>query len=257
MSAPDTESVGGTGTRDDDVQAQPIGAFFDVDGTLVSGFIATAHAGHRFRSRQAAFGELTGILEATVRYRLGRMEFERLLIRAAGYMRGEILDEQEALGEQLFTSHIEARIFPAMREVVRSHQRSGHTVVLSSSALTMHVMPLARALDIEHVICNHFAVDSDGVLTGDIIRPIVWGTRKAVAVQEFSTANGIDLHQSYFYADGDEDLPLMRAVGHPIPVNPRPALAAEADRRGWPIMRAETGPPGPVTSLRRFVSGRR
>ena len=234
-----------------------IGAFFDVDGTLVSGFIATAQAGHRFRNRQAVFGELTGILEATVRYKLGRMEFQRLLVRAAGYMRGESLDEQEALGEQLFHSHIRARLFPSMLEVVAAHQEAGHTVVLSSSALTIHVMPLARHLGVDHVICNHFTVDPDGRLSGDIVRPIVWGARKAGAAREFSDANGIDLQQSYFYADGDEDLPLMLEVGHPIPVNPRPTLAAEAAARGWTVLHASSDLGGPFKSLRRFAFGRR
>ncbi|MUM34117.1 HAD-IB family hydrolase [Mycolicibacterium sp. CBMA 361] len=238
MSAPNAGPLEDLDTLDDAAQNSQIGAFFDVDGTLVDGFIATIHAAHRFRQRQAAFGELTGILEATLRYKLRRMEFERLLVRASGYMRGESLAEQEALGEELFRSRVQARIFPTMREVVRTHQDSGHTVVLSSSALTMHVMPLARYLGVEHVICNHFTVDADGILTGDIVRPIVWGHRKASAVEEFSQANDVDLQQSYFYADGDEDLPLMRVVGHPIPVNPRPALAAEAERLGWTVVRA-------------------
>ncbi|MDR3659249.1 MAG: HAD-IB family hydrolase [Mycobacterium sp.] len=242
MSAPNAGPIDEVDTQTSGAQGPQIGAFFDVDGTLVSGFIATVHAGHRFRHRQAAFGELTGILEATVRYKLRRMEFERLLVRAAGYLQGESLVEQESLGEQLFHSRVQARIFPTMREVVRAHQRSGHTVVLSSSALTMHVMPLARDLGVEHVICNHFTVDTDGALTGDIVRPIVWGARKASAVQQFSDANGVDLQQSYFYADGDEDLPLMRAVGHPIPVNPRPGLAAEAERLGWTVVRAAPAP---------------
>ncbi|MEZ0050024.1 HAD superfamily hydrolase (TIGR01490 family) [Mycobacterium sp. MAA66] len=242
---------------DADATTGRVGAFFDVDGTLVSGFIATAHAGHRFRTRQAAFGELTGILEATVRYKLGRMEFQRLLIRAGGYMQGESHAEQESLGEQLFHSRIQARIFPAMLDIVRAHQRSGHTVVLSSSALTMHVMPLARYLGIEHVICNHFEVDDTGLLTGKIVRPIVWGRRKASAVEAFSTANGIDLQQSFFYADGDEDLPLMRSVGHPVPVNPRPALAAEAQRQGWTVMHTTSQLRGPFKSLRRFAFGHR
>ncbi|MBJ7383655.1 MAG: HAD-IB family hydrolase, partial [Mycolicibacterium sp.] len=68
-----------------------IGAFFDLDGTLVSGFTATVHAGHRIRSRQARIGEVLGVIEASVRYRLGRMEFERLMLRAAGYLHGELL----------------------------------------------------------------------------------------------------------------------------------------------------------------------
>ena len=144
MSAPNAGPITGPIAAVDADDRAGVGAFFDVDGTLVSGFIATVHAAHRFRQRQAAFGELTGILEATLRYKLRRMEFERLLVRAAGYMRGESLAEQESLGEQLFHSHVQARIFPTMREVVLAHQRAGHKVVLSSSALTMHVMPLAR-----------------------------------------------------------------------------------------------------------------
>jgi phosphoserine phosphatase len=87
-----------------------VGAFFDLDGTLVSGFTATAHASHRIRQRQARIGEVLGVVEASVRYRLGRMEFERLVGRAAGYLRGESLDELDVLGEALFRSHIEARV---------------------------------------------------------------------------------------------------------------------------------------------------
>jgi putative phosphoserine phosphatase/1-acylglycerol-3-phosphate O-acyltransferase len=43
--------------------------------------------------------------------------------------------------------------------------------------------------------------------------------------------------RSYFYADGDEDVALMRLVGHPRPTNPREALTKEAQSRGWPVQR--------------------
>jgi HAD superfamily hydrolase (TIGR01490 family) len=213
-----------------------VGAFFDLDGTLVSGFTATAHASHRIRQRQARIGEVLGVVEASVRYRLGRMEFERLVGRAAGYLRGESLDELDVLGEALFRSHIEARVYSAMRDVVRAHQERGHTVVLSSSALTIHAEPVARYLGIDAVLCNHFEVDGHGRLTGRIVAPVVWGAGKTAAVQRFGADNGVDLQRSYFYADGDEDIPSMQAVGRPRPVNPRPGLAAEAARRGWPVL---------------------
>ncbi|WP_036424557.1 HAD-IB family hydrolase [Mycobacterium sp. UM_WWY] len=213
-----------------------VGAFFDLDGTLVDGFTATAHAGHRIRNRQAAIGEILGIIEASVRYRLGRMPFERLIVRAAGYLRGESLQELDALGEQLFTRHILDRVYPHMRDVVRRHQERGHTVVMSSSALTIHAEPVARHLGIGHVLCNHFETDGQGLLTGDVIRPIVWGTRKADAVQRFCEDKDVELDRSYFYADGGEDGALMRLVGHPRPVNPRPGLAAVAVERDWPVL---------------------
>jgi HAD superfamily hydrolase (TIGR01490 family) len=213
-----------------------VGAFFDLDGTLVSGFTATAHAGHRIRQRQARIGEVLGVIEASVRYRLGRMEFERLIGRAAGYLRGDSLDELDELGEELFRRHIESRVYAAMRDVVRAHQERGHSVVLSSSAMTIHAEPVARYLGITDVVCNHFEVDGHGRLTGAIVRPIVWGTRKTDAVRRFGAANDVDLQSSYFYADGDEDIPSMRAVGRPRPVNPRSRLAAEAELRGWPVL---------------------
>lgn len=218
-----------------------IGAFFDLDGTLVSGFTATAHAGDRIRRRQARAGEVLGVVEAAVRYRLGRMQFERLLVRAAGYLRGESITVLNDVGERLFADHITSRIYPHMHEIVQAHQQRGHTVVLSSSALTIHAEPVAHFLGIGQVLCNRFEVDERGVLTGDIIKPVVWGPQKAAAVQAFCTGNGIDLAQSFFYADGDEDAALMSLVGRPRPVNPRPGLATLAAERGWPVLRV-TGP---------------
>jgi hypothetical protein len=76
-----------------------VGAFFDLDGTLVAGFTATAHAGDRIRRRQARIGEVLGVAEAMMRYRFGRMEFERLVVRGAGYLRGESLADLEAVGK--------------------------------------------------------------------------------------------------------------------------------------------------------------
>jgi HAD superfamily hydrolase (TIGR01490 family) len=246
----------------DEIAAGPegarVGAFFDLDGTLVSGFTATVHAGHRIHTRQASIGEVLGVLEASVRYRLGRMEFERLVVRAAGYLRGDSLAELDELGEYLFRRHIETRVFAGMQEVVRAHRERGHAVVLSSSALTIHAEPVARHLGIDDVICNRFEVDDAGRLTGGIVAPIVWGPSKASAVGRFAAATRLDLSQSYFYADGDEDVALMRVIGRPRPVNPRSGLAAEARRNGWPILQVTSGQErrGPVAMLRRLGGSR-
>jgi HAD superfamily hydrolase (TIGR01490 family) len=228
-----------------------VGAFFDLDGTLVAGFTATAHASDRIRRRQARIGEVLGVVEASMRYRFRRMRFERLIVRAAGYLVGESLTDLDELGERLFVRRIASRVYPHMCEIVQAHQQRGHTVVLSSSALTIHAEPVARFLGITHVLCNHFELDSRGVLTGGITQPIVWGPQKAAAVQRFCADNDVELHRSYFYADGDEDAALMSLVGHPRPVNPRSGLAAMAAERGWSVLRVTSpGRRGPRRSLR-------
>jgi phosphoserine phosphatase len=137
-----------------------------------------------------------------------------------------------------------------MCEIVNAHRDRGHTVVLSSSALTIHAEPVARALGIANVVCNSFELDGDGVLTGRVARPIVWGRQKAAAVQHFCVDRGVELRQSYFYADGDEDAALMALVGHPRPVNPSAGLAAMAATHGWPVLRVTApGQRGPANAL--------
>ena len=178
------------------------------------------------------------------------MQFDRLLTRAATFLRGESLTDLNAVCEQLFEEQISGRIYPLMRRIVDAHHERGHTVALSSSALIIHAAPVARDLRIPHVICNDFEIDDSGLLTGRVKRPIVWGANKASAVQRFCGEHGIDLGRSYFYADGDEDAALMELVGHPRPVNPRPGMAAAAAHHDWPVLTpSASGRAGPADAL--------
>jgi phosphoserine phosphatase len=85
---------------------------------LVDGFTAVAHAGDRIRRGQARPGEVLGVVEASLRYKLGRMQFERLLVRATEYLRGESLEELDEIGERLFAEQVVHKVYPLMRQIV-------------------------------------------------------------------------------------------------------------------------------------------
>src|SRR5579884_2191382 len=231
-----------------------IGAFFDLDGTLVAGFTGVILTQEQFRRREMGVGELITMIQAGLNHQLGRIEFEELITKAAWVLRGRALSDMEEIGERLFAQKIESRIYPEMRELVRAHLARGHTVVLSSSALTIQVDPVARFLGIPNTLTNKFEVDENGILTGHVVRPILWGPGKAAAVQKFAAEHNIDLSRSYFYADGDEDVALMYLVGNPRPTNPEGKMAAVARRRGWPILRfTSRGSGGLVGQLRTLI----
>ena len=213
-----------------------VGAFFDLDGTLVAGFTAVILTRERFRSRDMGVGELISMIAAGLNHQLGGMEFETLINKASSALRGRSYSDLLQIGERLFVEQIEKRIYPEMRELVQAHLDRGHTVVLSSSALTIQAEPVARFLGIPNTLTNRFEVDGDGALTGRVITPILWGPGKADAVQEFAAQNDIDLADSYFYADGDEDVALMYLVGNPRPTNPGDKMREVARKRGWPIL---------------------
>ncbi|WP_409436998.1 HAD-IB family hydrolase [Mycobacterium sp. SMC-14] len=230
-----------------------IGAFFDLDGTLVAGFTAVILTRERFRSRDMGLGELFGMIQAGLNHQLGRIEFEQLITTASSALRGRSITDLDEIGERLFVQKIAKRIYPEMREVVRAHQARGHTVVLSSSALTIQVEPVARFLGITNTLTNAFVTDEDGALTGEVVEPILWGPGKAAAVQKFAAEHDIDLQDSYFYADGDEDVALMHLVGNPRPTNPEGKMASVARKRGWPILQFSSRGSGVVGQLRNLA----
>jgi putative phosphoserine phosphatase/1-acylglycerol-3-phosphate O-acyltransferase len=241
-----------------EVDASPpgphIGAFFDLDGTLVAGYTAAAQTRDRLRRRDLRVVEFLAIVQLAVQFRLGRRTFETLIEGSARTIRGRLARDVDATGERIFQRSVADLIYPEMRELVRAHQRRGHTVVVSSSALTNQVAPVARYLGIEYIVCNRLMADEHGVLTGEIEPPVVWGPTKASGVQEFAADHRVDLGASYFYADGDEDLSLMRLVGHPRPTNPGPLLTKAAVHGDWPIMRfSSRGSGGPLGVARRLA----
>ncbi len=235
MSSTTLRLPGSVAEIDASPKGKRIAACFDLDGTLIAGYSAR-YLGRDGGRRGVNLSQIVRTLGVAVGAGLGRAGFEDLLQLGAEAWKARAHEDLEEMGQRLFQRRIEPLIYPEMRELVRAHQRQGHTVVLSSSATSYQVEPVARFLGIDHTLCNRFTV-KDGVLTGEVDQPVLWGPGKADAVQQLARDLEIDLGQSYFYADGDEDLALMYLVGHPRPVNPGKRLARVAANRGWPVLR--------------------
>src|ERR1700737_2178770 len=93
-----------------EVEASPhgpkVGAFFDLDGTLVAGFTGVIMTRDRVRRREIGVGEVLGVVPSACTHQLGRAEFEQLISRGASMMRGPSPDEIDELGERLFVQHV-------------------------------------------------------------------------------------------------------------------------------------------------------
>ncbi|MEM7513592.1 MAG: 1-acylglycerol-3-phosphate O-acyltransferase, partial [Bacteroidota bacterium] len=112
----------------------------------------------------------------------------------------------------------------------------GHTVAIISAATPYQVNPVARDLNIKHVMCTRMEVE-DGKFTGNIVEPACWGEGKAHAALDLTKEYDLDLTKSYFYTDSASDAPLLELVGNPRPINPDTKLSALAFKNNWPIFR--------------------
>jgi len=230
-----------------------VGAFFDFDGTLIAGFSATAFLKEHIRRGDVSPYEFIDLVSALAQFSLGGRGFSGLMTSAAQFMRGVPEGDYVAFGEELYEQQIARRVYPESRALVKAHQARGHTVAIISSATPYQVEPVARDLGIGHVICSRYEV-RDGVFTGGIERPLCFGEGKVLAAEDLAGRFGVDLDQSFFYSDSDDDIQLLERVGRPQPLNPTTRLTEIAERRGWPIRRFRSrGQPG-VFDLVRSVA---
>ncbi len=227
-----------------------IGAFFDVDRTLLAGFSAVEFVRDGVISGRMGPSDLVQTLVTAARFELGQVGFSGFVTGTSAALRGVAEKDFQEVGERIFRERLAASVYPESRALVQAHLRKGHNVAIVSSATRYQIDPLVRDLGIRHVLCTRLEV-KDGKFTGEVVRPTCYGEGKAMHAREFSEKHGVDLAESYFYSDSDEDLSLLDIVGHPRPTNPNGRLVEIALKRGWPIRRfTSRGTPGPAAILR-------
>ena len=213
-----------------------IGAFFDLDRTLIKNFSAKEFFQTRLFSGRMTTKEIVAQFAGVLVYAIGDGNFAGLAAVGAQGVKGTKEKLFIEVGEEVYHKHLANEIYPESRALVNAHLAKGHTVAIISAATPYQVNPIARDLNIEHVMCTKMEV-VDGEFTGNILEPACWGEGKAFAARELAEKHNLDLAKSYFYTDSAADAPLMEIVGNPRAVNPDAKLSALAYRNDWPVHR--------------------
>ena len=217
----------------------PIAAIFDLDDTLLNA--ASARLLARYSRQNDQFSryfrrrDSLAIAAAVLTYRLGLLDATQLMARSARIAKDIALDEFWPLVQQWFDEMVVHHISARGQEQLAWHRAQGHIPVICSGSSQFSVQPVAHYLAIEHMVYTEW-LDKDGRLTGEIRRPIVYGTGKVHWMQQWAERHHIVLSDSYFYSDDISDRPLLETVAHPAAVNPDRQLTQLAAQRGWPIL---------------------
>lgn len=227
-----------------------IGAFFDLDRTLIKGFSAKDFFKERLLSGKMTSRELVAQFAGVLTYATGNGNFAGMAAVGAKGVTGVRERVFIEVGEEVYEKHLAQAIYPESRAMVAAHLAKGHTVSIVSAATPYQVDPVARDLGIDKVMCTRMEV-KDGVFTGNILEPVCWGEGKAIAGRQMAEEYGLDLEKSYFYTDSVEDFPLLEIVGNPRPLNPDKKLAAIAFQNDWPVYHFNHEPESQTTNLLR------
>ena len=219
---------------------EPGAAFFDLDRTLMAGSSA-------FQFGRAAYR--AGLVNRRV---LARDAWENILFRLRGSTDagtdalrariGELLTGVRVRDLQRLAPDVLAgvlpRLYPQMLELAYRHQDAGRPIIICTAASQEMADLMAVVLTFDGAVGSVSEV-VDGQYTGRPGGPFTYREGKAQAIRELAEREGIDLAASWGYSDSESDLPMLRAVGHPVAVNPDGTLARVAKEEGWEILRFE------------------
>jgi HAD superfamily hydrolase (TIGR01490 family) len=215
-------------------------AFFDLDRTLMSGSSgfhwARAAAGAGLISRR----RLAADAYENVKFRLRGSTDEgtdKVMRRVGDMLRGKRVLEFQRLGPQVLAGVL-PRLYPQMLKIAWDHQDAGRPVYIVTAASQDTASMIAHVLGFDGGLGTPLE-EADGVYTGRLAGPMAYRDGKPQAMQALAESEGIDLGESYAYSDSESDLPMLRAVGHPVAVNPDGALARVARQEGWDVLRFE------------------
>jgi HAD superfamily hydrolase (TIGR01490 family) len=216
--------------------ASNIVAVFDMDGTLLSSNVVEAYLQLRLPELglAAKAREVAEVARALPRWlateRKDRSAFLRMVYRR---YEGASLAELERIVDEQLRHTVLTRLSPCAVRALREHRAAGHHLVLVTGAVTPLTRPIAPLFD--EIIAAELQVDDLGRCTGLLRRPPLVGESRASWLRHRAAEAGWDLEASYAYADSTSDLPLLRAVGHPVVVDPDVVLSRVARKERWPV----------------------
>ena len=185
---------------------------FDMDSTLIQAEIIDELA------RMKGVGEeVSRVTEAAMR---GEIDFKQSFTRRLSLLRG--LPEQrvyELLERVPMTDGAE--------RLIRTLKAQGYKTAILSGGFTFFGRHLQQRLGIDYLHANELEMN-DGIVTGNVIPPIMDGQRKAEMLKKIAEEQDIPLEQAIAVGDGANDLPMLNLAGMGIAFRAKPVVRQNA-----------------------------
>jgi phosphoserine phosphatase len=185
----------------------------DVDSTFIQ-----QEAIELLAAKAGVLDQVSAITESAMR---GEFDFEQSLRTRVALLKG--------LPESAITEvQNEIRLTDGAHDLVNTLHTKGHSVALVSGGFINIIKPMVESLSIKHYKANTLEIVG-GVLTGELVGPIIDRAAKGAALLEFAKACGVEFENTVAIGDGANDLDMMALAGLSIAFNAKPIVVQAAD----------------------------
>jgi HAD superfamily hydrolase (TIGR01490 family) len=209
---------------------------FDLDDTLIAGdsdyswgeFLTTkkiVDSAHFKRENDRFYRD----------YQLGKLDILAYLKFSLAPLALLSKTDLETLHREFMQEVIEPMWLPKADILLKEHRQKEDTLMVITSTNRFIVEPICKKLGIENLIATELEERNDR-FTGQVSGTPSFQEGKIVRLNSWLDTSDFILEESSFYSDSINDLPLLKAVGRAIAVDPCPKLKEEALLRGWEII---------------------
>ncbi len=212
-------------------------AFFDLDGTLLSGSIIQHLTQQAFDDGQGQLSHVLQFVSCYVLYKLNLIP--RVTMYRWGYAPcvGQDMRTVQDFVDRCLEERIKPRVFKEGRAAVAAHRAAGHTCVAITGAPDYAAAELCAALGLDDLLATRTPLTQDGRITDEIEEPVCYSDGKLDYLMAYAALHDVDLQKSFFYSDSASDIPVLKAVGKPRVINAQVLLRPVALLNGWPMAR--------------------
>lgn len=185
----------------------------DVDSTFIQ-----QEAIELLAAKAGVLEQVSAITESAM---LGELDFEESLRARVKLLKG-------LPASAITTVQKEIRLTDGAQDLVNTLHAQGHSVALVSGGFIDIIEPMIHSLSIKYYKANRLEI-LGGILTGQLVGPVIDRAAKAAALHEFAAASGVEIENTVAIGDGANDLDMMAEAGLSIAFNAKPIVVEAAD----------------------------
>lgn len=208
-------------------------AIFDLDNTLLGGdsdylwgeFLIEQGIvdGERYRRENDRFYE---------EYKTGTLDIFEFLEFSLEPLSRYDMETLHRYRQQYMEEKIEQILLPAAFELLDRHRARQHNLLIITATNRFVTEPIAERLGVGHLLATEPEIIANRY-TGRVIDTPCFREGKVTRLRHWLTTQGENLHDSWFYSDSHNDLPLLELTSNPIAVDPDDTLAWHAEQKKW------------------------
>ena len=168
-------------------------------------------------------------------YVAGELNIYEYLKFTLGFLGKTSFAQLSEMRDEFMKNVIKPMQLPKARALLEKHRGAGDELVIITSTNSFIAQPICYMLGVKDIICTEL-VTLNGEFTGAVNGVVPFREGKVTRLKLWLSKTDACLHNSWFYSDSINDIPLMQIVSNPVAVDPDDKLHNVAKDRDWKII---------------------